>query len=914
MNLTTMLFQIKSRCREWLGLMLLVALSACELNPQQPPDVADAGCDSGAGGCVPVVPPDAGVLDASPDSSDADCDGGCEDLDAGPPGVANGSSCTMDSECASGHCVDAVCCDTECATQCHACTAVLKGNGEDGACGAITPGNEPAGECSNGACTMYGVCSTPPIPNLCNTGADCASGFCVGGTCCAQSSCTPIDSCHWATCSSGTCMDVPRVCPGVGICVNGQCPNQCSGGIAFPAWPLIPLGISKGSGIGDVVMGDINGDGLSDIVWSTYGINGAQYQGSVGVSRNNGDGTFTPISAGGGGYEDVLGLADMNNDGALDIVEAAYQGSGAQNVSIYINQGQSGFTRIYSALGFVTEMNKVAIADLNNDGFRDIIVRENASGRLLAKLNNAGTTLGATIDTGISGDADFDAADMNGDGQADVVLTSSMTNTIELRLGNGNGTFGNVTMLSSVAGVNAVALRDIDGDGDYDLVASNGVDTQVRICAANGTLGAAVTYNGGGTDIVDINGDGFLDILGATTLFNNGNGTFSPQTMAYLPHEDAAFGDIDGDGLVDIAGVWSDAGIAFLLNQGNGAFSPPYLPYDLSFGNKDQFVSVDVNGDSREDWVMSTSIGTIAVFINMGNGNFAPRVDYPAGGSATKLAAADFDGDGLNDLVAASKLNVRLLHNLGAGTFGPPVIYSAKPMQGLGSATGDFNGDGYPDVARLEQQTPNAVLSVMFNQGNGTLGSRVEIATLMKTSQTIFDPEEIVAADFNEDGYSDIIVRGGPENNELFLSDGIGGFVLQGRVWPHWESFLVADYNGDGHPDIAGVFAESYPQFAANFMLNNGDGTFYSWKSISLLYSGGFLNPPVDVDKNGFNDAIVSRLGGTFSVYLNDGVKFGPEIRYATLGGAMVATDVNGDGVSELLSTQGALHKASCLP
>jgi len=47
---------------------------------------------------------------------------------------------------------------------------------------------------------------------------------------------------------------------------------------------------------------------------------------------------------------------------------------------------------------------------------------------------------------------------------------------------------------------------------------------------------------------------------------------------------------------------------------------------------------------------------------------------------------------------------------------------------------------------------------------------------------------------------------------------------------------------------------------------------------------------------------------------LNDGVKFGPEIRYATLGGYMVATDVDADGVSELLSNQGALHQAVCLP
>jgi hypothetical protein len=845
--------------------------------------------------------------------------GGCElsgpqDPDAGPSGDPNGSSCMSSSACASGHCVDGVCCDDACTSRCHACTAALKGNGADGTCEMIKPGTEPVMECIEGTCNAYGVCALEPPANFCIFPTDCASGFCVNNLCCDQSACTPMDSCFLSTCAPGTCTDIPRACPHGGTCSNGACPGQCTGIFGFSGPPVFKGIQSKYDGhVSHVVMGDLDGDGLQDIVRSTNGVEFlSTYIGTIGVFRNNGDGTFTTFGLS-GNYADVLGLADMNNDGALDIVQSAYQASSAQNLLVYLNDGQGGFpTPYYNQLSYsISEMNKQVIVDLNNDNYRDVMVRETDSGRLFAKLNKKGGQAGKTFDpifdTAITGYDDFDATDLNADGKADLVLAKSSTGMVEVRFGNGNGTFGSPANYVAVAGVNAVAFRDLDADGNIDLVASNGTNTDVRLNMGSGSFAARTTYAGGSTDIADINGDGRPDILGSTTLFNNGNGTFAEQAMDFMPHENAAFGDLNSDGLVDIARKNYNS-VSLYYNQGNGAFVRPYVQYNLSFADPHHFVSADLNGDNIEDWVMITPTNTIAVWINMGSGNFAPQVDYTTKLSTNELAAADMNGDKTLDLVASGETNVEVLLNLGGGIFGPAVTYAAGSMQKQCSATGDFNGDGYADVARLAPSPDHANLKVMFNQGNGTLGPSVDIATLDA------NPKELVTSDLNGDGRADLLVRDQQDDIEVFLSDGMGGFALQvlqpglGMI----DSFVVADYNGDVYPDIGAVHVSDIsPQMTtASIYWNNGDGTFRYGPSKTWNYGASDISVAADVDGNGFKDVILEGI----RVFLNDGVSLGPEIEYETIGSYRVATDVDGDGISELLSSEGALHRVACPP
>lgn len=860
---------------------------SCELEPfpLPVPDSQDGGCDSGS--CMGMVKP-------------------------------NGSSCNAASECASDHCVDYVCCDSDCAGVCQTCSAAQKGGGDNGTCGNVKPGTDPYAEC-NGVCNEQGACMAFPMGASCLDASDCASGFCVDGVCCAQSSCTPLDSCHIAICGAGTgsCTDITRTCPAGGTCSDGLCYNQCTGTLGLPGLPvMLKPNVGRGGSLTQVTLGDMDGDGDLDLVVSFYEIIAAIGEvGHVGVYRNNGDGTFGPMTDWAGLYDRTLLLSDMNKDGAPDVILVSRD---YPKILIKLNDGSGGFSSDVhmSVFDWIKgSVGKLVAADLNNDGYRDMLLKDGSAGHLYASINTSGTTFGALIDVGfpIAALDDFDAADLNADGKADLVLAVPATNAVHVRFGNGDGSFGLPVSYSSLAAVNSLGLRDLNADGHIDLVAGNGTSTQVRLNLGNGTFAFPVTYPGGSNDVADLDGDGQPDILGSTTLFNIGNSTFAPQSMDYLPYEDASFGDVDGDGLVDLARMLNGGGaMQVLFNQGNGGFIRPYFPFDVNVADSRHMVFAQLNGDNLEDLATIETASTIGVRINLGNGNYAPRVDYPTGvapgSSEGVIAAADMNGDGDIDLVTSLQKKVSVHLNAGGGVFAPAVDYVENEAYSYCGAVADLNGDSYPDVARIVKASGDDTLAVMFNQGNGTLSTSVNVTAVDDYCR------ELVAADLNADGLNDLVIRGGSDNLAVYLNDGMGGFALQPQP-PNlfgWsiDGIVVADINGDTYPDITFGSSPSptSPYGFGQVCLNNGNGVFRSGPGAP---SG--VAATADVDGNGLQD-ILSYWYGSLCVYLNEGGGFVGKGCFATAGGGVHVTDVEGDGIAELVTSRGALHRVTCYP
>lgn len=126
----------------------------------------------------------------------------------------NGNACTFGSECASGFCVDGVCCNTACAGTCQACNIA----GMVGACGNIPLGQDPANECAGAqACDGTGMCKLP-LSEACALGADCISGFCVDGYCC-DNACNGLCK----TCKGS----LPGMCSNINLGTDPD--NECSG-------------------------------------------------------------------------------------------------------------------------------------------------------------------------------------------------------------------------------------------------------------------------------------------------------------------------------------------------------------------------------------------------------------------------------------------------------------------------------------------------------------------------------------------------------------------------------------------------------------------------------------------------------------------------------------------------------------
>ncbi|WP_400194333.1 FG-GAP-like repeat-containing protein [Hymenobacter sp. B81] len=326
---------------------------------------------------------------------------------------------------------------------------------------------------------------------------------------------------------------------------------------------------------------DFNEDGNIDLVTACYE-GGLAGQGALSLALGNGNGTFQtpqtlvlnvgPPVAGPRGPSGVT-AADVNNDGKLDLV---FTCASIDEVAVALGNGNGTFQAFASQPAGLNPVGVVA-ADLNADGNLDLLVGS-AFGNWVEVLLGTGT---GTFQPGTRVAVDDNpytlaVADVNHDGYLDFACASWTMTTGQLSgnlaLGNGNGTFQASTRLSLAPSSWTLALADVTGDGNVDVLgisnATGGSNLQVLRGNGNGTFQTAVDYPLGTTAIdgvtaADVDGDGDLDVLAAgggatgtvSTLRNNGNGTFlAPRltTVGAFPVQVVAT-DFDNDGDLDFA-------------------------------------------------------------------------------------------------------------------------------------------------------------------------------------------------------------------------------------------------------------------------------------------------------------------------------------------------------------------------
>ena len=285
------------------------------------------------------------------------------------------------------------------------------------------------------------------------------------------------------------------------------------------------------------------------------------------------------------------------------------------------------------------------------------------------------------------------AADVDGDGDIDLLTTSTYDRSVSVRLNNGAGVFaapatGAEVLVASVGeSVQLVAAFDIDGDGDLDLLASHydGISNRVsvRLNTGNGSFvapatGADVNVGSGPAGFInptgaDVDGDGDIDLLAsngtANTVnvrLNNGAGLFTaPAIGAEVSVGSAPFGlamaDIDGDGDLDLlTGNVGTSTVSVRLNNGAGVFAPPLTGAEISVGgsssNGAYDVTVgDVDGDGDLDLLTANLFyNTVSVRLNNGTGTFGGGQEVGTGVNTASVTVGDVDGDGDLDLLTAN--------------------------------------------------------------------------------------------------------------------------------------------------------------------------------------------------------------------------------------------------------------------
>jgi hypothetical protein len=327
--------------------------------------------------------------------------------------------------------------------------------------------------------------------------------------------------------------------------------------------------------------------------------------------------------------------------------------------------------------------------------------------------------------------------DIDGDGDLDLVVTSDAPDKISILLNTGNGSFAAPIhiFLANGSSPHTPVTGDLDGDGDVDVAVSLKNSNAVQVIVNNaGTLVPGPTFAVGAEPrdlaIGDLDRDGDADLVvsnrsgnSVSVLRNDGGLVFSVASYAAgTDPRDLDLGDVTGDGLLDIAVAAHDSDmIVILRNTGGAAFvanpsisTAPRSPSGVTLARLDANGTLDVAASGSNNGVEFAMVS-----LNAGGGVFGPMAAFVLTGvDAGTMDAADFDGDGDNDLAILNRStnDVSLLRNNGAGGFG------ADQRFGVGSSPGHLvathlDKNGVADLVVTNENTGG--VSVLLNGTGG---------------------------------------------------------------------------------------------------------------------------------------------------------------------------------------------------
>jgi FG-GAP-like repeat len=603
-----------------------------------------------------------------------------------------------------------------------------------------------------------------------------------------------------------------------------------------------------------------------------------------------------------------VAMVDVDLDGDMDVVAAARSGQNDSSLTIWRNDGGPGLvfgTRyiVPNALCYL-----IRPADLNADGRTDLVVSDSGFPGVLVVLATGPGTFGpATRLTAGSRSTGIAAGDLDNDGDIDIAMPGFANNLVEVFRNNGNGTFAPRTTYACGQQPVGAAIGDFTGDGLADIAVANsfisapgsGTVTLLRnIGGGSFTLHATLPIAGHPESsanssphdlwLRDINADGDADLLvsskdsNSLRIFSNdGVGAFTnTQTLGPLDAVGAVADrlvctNLDADPAPELA--WCDslakAVRVYDNDAGTFVFSQAYAagsegPIDIAAG--------DLTGDGKPDLALAGHTSyAFSTMVNQGGLNFDSVTHIKRPGSNFYPLLADFTGDGITDLASYSTstmpANFNIAPGIGNNRFGPSLLI---PMSTGGTILPrDINHDGHLDILSI-----GGHCIVKLSNGDGTFGPEINSGVAVLSGSR--HPQ---TADINNDGNLDLLWTRRTASNEphfinISLGNGQGQFAPSYEIItpPFFGSLWTGDLSGDGFPELFGSVAAGIvgPIGLETVLVypNNGDGTFGDYVVHAHELEPNFAGTPgafawVDLDNDGDNDLIAQ--SNRFFLYRN---------------------------------------------
>jgi len=480
-------------------------------------------------------------------------------------------------------------------------------------------------------------------------------------------------------------------------------------------------------------------------------------------------------------------------------------------------------------------------------------------------------------------------ADVDGDGDLDV-LVAIEGGPCRVLLNAGGGTFPTSIALPYVAGeiTRSIAAADLDGDGDLDVLLGNfGRPSRVLLNAGGGAVTAtnftsslSFLLPGGNAQTnsimaADVDGDGDLDVL----LGNSNSPTLSSGVVLTTSQV-----------VLNVAQLNS----THLSGCQAAACFPRNVALPAPLADTSSIAAADVDGDGDLDVLLGNAGSPSRVLLNAGGGTFPTSITLPGGSAETEsIAAADVDGDGdLDVLLGISGTPSRVLFNAGGGQGG-----------GCSNTCEDASNAACDDGGPLSYSSICPYGTDCFDCGPR---QPLRFPTSSELPGGAAPTRSIAAADVDGDGDLDVLLGnyGDGIPSRVLINAGDGTFPTSIELTKEsldTNSIAAADLDGDGDIDLL-LGNDNSP---SRLLLTTGDGTFPTSTVLPGNLSNTFSIVSADIDGDGDLDVLLGNLGSPSRVLLNAGDGTFPTS--VTLPGGSANTrsiavaDLDGDGDLDVL-------------